>query len=886
MIGKGRLKKSLKIFLVFILTTSWLFSGWPQIWYNPLFPPEIQEVQAAVPTVTGFQASNGGTSASSSLALTAPSGITAGELLLLIVGNEDSSNTDQFSNNLSGWNFIDDGGDSNADAHIGAFWRVATGSESNVTVTAQSSDYWFGWYIRISGVDTSDPIGASNFTQSSANSNSHVIPEITTDQNNNLVIYGLSFDGGDGYPFSVSGTGWSEEDEQQNNTSGSYVAGVWGTKNQTSAGATVDVTVGCNASDGAAYFQLAIQSLQNEPPAAPTLSNVPFDNEKTGDSTPDFKFTADDPDGSSDITYQIQIDDSYDFGSLVVNCESNTSCATGDGGFTRSGDSDPFTEGQEVTFTPVTELSNNATYYWRVRAKDVSGSGSYGEWSAIPSVTYVSGIDPSDWFQTTDEQFDTGTPAGTQTSGSDSVELGGGEIAKTGSDTSHTDSGAISSTSFSHTLVSGSSRMVAVSVGLENDGDNDISNVSYGGTSMTKAIDEATGTSGYIMTTDIWYILESSLTAMGDGSKTVEITLSTTGSTDLEINALAAEYTNVSQGAPEATDPTIWSSGSSISNDISPSSGAWVISVWGIGNTGNVSSSDNDQVEVLDFTDTSSNVAVLELRGATGEETSLSSTFSASINRGVRCAASWTGAGGSSGSIMSPAIDYDWLSGASNWGQVTWGEDETGGGTVSMQVYRKGTEDCDTLVSDSLIPNNSTGIASGPISLTALDELDTTHNRLCLKATLNKGTSTPYLNDWTVSWSSGAVVSVTITTDGTVTYGIVPTSSNKSTIDLSDTQTAQNDGNVTETFNIKTSNATGGTSWSLGSTPGTNVFVHEFSINSGSNWTKFNTADEYQQLATGITPEDTQDFDLRITVPSESSDYQEKTITITIQAVQ
>lgn len=129
------------------------------------------------------------------------------------------------------------------------------------------------------------------------------------------------------------------------------------------------------------------------------------------------------------------------------------------------------------------------------------------------------------------------------------------------------------------------------------------------------------------------------------------------------------------------------------------------------------------------------------------------------------------------------------------------------------------------------------------------------------------------------------IVSITITSDGTVSYGYLAASASKSTVQLSDTQTAQNNGNLAENFNIKTSNATGGTQWTLGATPGTDVFVHEFSTNGGAGWTAFTTADSYQTLATGIAASGTQNFDLRVTVPSTSSDYQQKTITITVQAV-
>lgn len=134
--------------------------------------------------------------------------------------------------------------------------------------------------------------------------------------------------------------------------------------------------------------------------------------------------------------------------------------------------------------------------------------------------------------------------------------------------------------------------------------------------------------------------------------------------------------------------------------------------------------------------------------------------------------------------------------------------------------------------------------------------------------------------------TTAAVVSVTVTTDGSIAYGTLSSADNKSTIQLSDTQTAQNDGNVAEDFNIKTSAATGGTGWTLGAAAGSNIFVHEFSTNSGGNWTKFTTADSYQTLITNIAASGTQNFDLRFTAPNPSSDVVQKTITITIQAVQ
>lgn len=132
-----------------------------------------------------------------------------------------------------------------------------------------------------------------------------------------------------------------------------------------------------------------------------------------------------------------------------------------------------------------------------------------------------------------------------------------------------------------------------------------------------------------------------------------------------------------------------------------------------------------------------------------------------------------------------------------------------------------------------------------------------------------------------------AIISITLTSSGVVSYGVVPlnTSKNTTASDLNKTQSVQNSSSIAEDFNIETSNATGGTQWTVGSSPGSDVFTHEFSTNSGGSWTKFNAANSYVTLASNISSAGTQNFDLRLTTPTVSSDYIQKSITITIQAV-
>lgn len=125
-------------------------------------------------------------------------------------------------------------------------------------------------------------------------------------------------------------------------------------------------------------------------------------------------------------------------------------------------------------------------------------------------------------------------------------------------------------------------------------------------------------------------------------------------------------------------------------------------------------------------------------------------------------------------------------------------------------------------------------------------------------------------------------VAISLTTGGSISYGLVATT--KSTLDVGGTQTVRNDGTATIDLTIKTSNATNGVTWTLNTTPETNQYVHEYSSNGGTDWTTFTTADSYQSFYSGLSASGTKNCDLRITVPSFSSDYSEKNIYVTILA--
>jgi len=144
-----------------------------------------------------------------------------------------------------------------------------------------------------------------------------------------------------------------------------------------------------------------------------------------------------------------------------------------------------------------------------------------------------------------------------------------------------------------------------------------------------------------------------------------------------------------------------------------------------------------------------------------------------------------------------------------------------------------------------------------------------------------------------IDYTPSANVSVSVS-DGVIEYEIMPANTSKSTLpgELNDMQTATNDGNVTENFNIKGQDATGGgCTWTLASSNGSDQYVHQFCNDTNldcssppTNYTALTTS--YQPLDTGIAVSGTVDFQLRIITPNPSTCYGEQSVNVTIQAVQ
>ncbi len=144
--------------------------------------------------------------------------------------------------------------------------------------------------------------------------------------------------------------------------------------------------------------------IANAPPATPTLADTPaFPHEQTFDTTPVLgNFSTTDPEGDT-LEYEIQWDEDFNFETPVTRTSSNF---PGDAGWTAA----TFASGAAVSYTvqPADTLANDQVYWWRVHARDPSGSGTWSAYSVKRSISIDTSLAVERWSQTTGDQFNTG----------------------------------------------------------------------------------------------------------------------------------------------------------------------------------------------------------------------------------------------------------------------------------------------------------------------------------------------------------------------------------------------------------------------------------------------------------------------------------------------
>lgn len=125
-------------------------------------------------------------------------------------------------------------------------------------------------------------------------------------------------------------------------------------------------------------------------------------------------------------------------------------------------------------------------------------------------------------------------------------------------------------------------------------------------------------------------------------------------------------------------------------------------------------------------------------------------------------------------------------------------------------------------------------------------------------------------------------LAVSIAGDGAIAFGSVALNTATTTAGNSDTQVVTNDGS-TATLNVKSGNASNGTAWTLGTSPGSNIFKLEVSTTTGSSYMTFQATDTYLTASTTFSTLSSGNLDFRFTTPTGSTDFVQKSLTITVQ---
>jgi len=128
-------------------------------------------------------------------------------------------------------------------------------------------------------------------------------------------------------------------------------------------------------------------------------------------------------------------------------------------------------------------------------------------------------------------------------------------------------------------------------------------------------------------------------------------------------------------------------------------------------------------------------------------------------------------------------------------------------------------------------------------------------------------------------------VSITLTTDGSVDFGILPLNTTQDTTSsgINDKETVRIDIGPANLDIKSTIFSDNGNTWSLGSTNGANQVKWEFSPDT-STWNTFSSANTLYDLANNAAEGNTQDLYLRLTMPTSIDSSAEYSSTITIVA--
>lgn len=124
-----------------------------------------------------FRAADGAApSASTTATITMPGTVAAGDLII-VTATINSGSSNVFTSGPSGYNALTVSTD--ASQLTGVWWKIATGSDANPTVTCANSGKWVATLSAYSGCDPTTPILTSQSLDSPGTANSWTMPNLT-----------------------------------------------------------------------------------------------------------------------------------------------------------------------------------------------------------------------------------------------------------------------------------------------------------------------------------------------------------------------------------------------------------------------------------------------------------------------------------------------------------------------------------------------------------------------------------------------------------------------------------------------------------------------------------------------------------------------------------
>jgi len=248
------------------------------------------------PVIKCWKNTNSGGSTTTSLTIDKPTGasydggddpgnINSGDLLIIICGNDDSTNTAQWddsSTKPSGFNLLYTTGNSTIAAHFAVFYRVADTTEgTTVDVPSTSSNEMWASYICISGWsgDTGDLI--VNTHAGDGTPTPLYIPAITITTADTLCIALAAFDGADSGGFTWTSP-YTKREEIYSGSGGNDASGTWASRVMTGTGSTGEAEVTyVSTGDGMIGLQFGIPPASGLSVSAATTARTRTTNSTT-----------------------------------------------------------------------------------------------------------------------------------------------------------------------------------------------------------------------------------------------------------------------------------------------------------------------------------------------------------------------------------------------------------------------------------------------------------------------------------------------------------------------------------------------------------------------------------------------------------------------------